>query len=760
MKLNFGMDLVRNLLSSFCVLTLLLIYTDCCEDQNACNCTVVQGTLFADCSNLGLNKSPVFWPNVTNINLSHNKLTYLPLESTLPSNLTFLDLSYNEIKHILNKTFKGLWKLSDLRLNGNKLGVPVNLDRNAFADLENIKHLDLSNNPELTFRIMPILTYGLRNSPIEILRLNKIHCTFGPSTELRVNDLRYLKNTTLKELHISSNRLEIVEERAVGYLPQTIKRVSIADNNLTFGLYLLELFFLKNLEWINASMQHMSHNPREVLKSFFFFSCNNKRRDNSEELNFETANKPLRYLTNFQKQEFSSARMNYTFPVPYNLKTLFMNESGLGYSIPEIRFTRNNIENLYTQGNSLRSWIGPVRSLENLKRLDMSNNFCTSVSDYFFQHLNSIVELYLNNNLLGFSLASDREGKIFRYLNTLSHLELKGNKIASLPTAVFVNLTNLKYLDLSNNLLTSIDFNISHLKSLTYLNLSSNQIQYLSDSTMDAFDQHSNQAPITLSFSNNPFLCECKTLKFLHWMDQEKNSSKIHLNNFNEYTCRKEGKLIKFVDIQQHIKELEKECASYRTLIFVVTSCILLFLFILTTGLVYRYRWRLRYFYYMTKSRYHGYKSVRGEDEQTDFKYDAFVSYADKDLRFVQQMTSKLEGEKGIRLCIHHRDFVPGYDIAENIITAINKSRKTILILSPNFIESEWCMYELRIAKMEEIYNRDNENVLFLICYEEIPAPKIPLSIMDVIHQKSYLEFPNDEYGNTVFWDKLHAAIV
>lgn len=494
------MGLVHNVVSSFCVLTLLLIYADCCDVTHACNCTVVQGTLTADCSNLGLNSTPVFWPNVTSINLSHNKFTELPQPQSLPSNLTYLDLSYNEIKQIKNKTFQGLWRLSDLRLNDNKLGVPVNLDKNIFGDLENIKHLDFSNNPELTFRIMPILTYGLRNSPIQILRLNKIHCTFGSSTELRINDLRYLKSTTLKELHISSNRLEIVEERAIGYyLPQTIKKVSIADNNLTFGLYLLELFFLKNLEWINATMQHMSHNPREVLKSFFFFSCNNKRRDNSEESTFEIANKPLGYLTNFQKQEFNSSRMNYTFPVPSNLKTLFMNVSGLGYSIPEIRFTRNNIENLYMQGNSLRSWIGPVRSLENLKRLDMSDNFCSSVSDSFFQHFNSIVELYLNNNLLGFSLAPDKEGKIFRNLKTLRHLELKGNKIANLPTAVFVNLTNLSHLDLSNNLLTSIDFNINHLKSLTYLNLSSNQIQYLSDSTMYAFDQHSNQVPLTLS---------------------------------------------------------------------------------------------------------------------------------------------------------------------------------------------------------------------------------------------------------------------
>ena len=69
-------------------------------------------------------------------------------------------------------------------------------------------------------------------------------------------------------------------------------------------------------------------------------------------------------------------------------------------------------------------------------------------------------------------------------------------------------------------------------------------------------------------------------------------------------------------------------------------------------------------------------------------------------------------------------------------------------------------MYELHIAKMEEIYSREKENVLFLIFYEAVPADIIPLKIMDVINQKSYIEFPNDEYGNTVFWNQLGEALV
>ncbi|XP_061175905.1 toll-like receptor 4 [Saccostrea echinata] len=233
-------------------------------------------------------------------------------------------------------------------------------------------------------------------------------------------------------------------------------------------------------------------------------------------------------------------------------------------------------------------------------------------------------------------------------------------------------------------------------------------------------------------------------------------TGRINFKSFVNYSCAvsSQSSPLMFSKIKEHIKKLEKECKSYTYLIIIVTITLILFLCILLGGLLYRYRWKLRYFYYMTKSRYHGYKSVRG-DSQSDFKYDVFVSYADEDLPFVQKMIMELEKNNGIRLCIHHRDFVPGYDISKNIITAVNKSRKTVVILSPNFIKSSWCMYELHIAKMEEIYSRENESIIFLIFYEEVPVDKIPLSVMDLINQRSYIEFPNDEYGDQVFWRRV-----
>lgn len=85
--------------------------------------------------------------------------------------------------------------------------------------------------------------------------------------------------------------------------------------------------------------------------------------------------------------------------------------------------------------------------------------------------MNVFIELYLNNNLFGFNFVLDKEGKIFRNLIILRFLELKENRIVNLFKVVFVNFYNLEYLDLSDNILMVIEFNIENMRLLIYLDL-------------------------------------------------------------------------------------------------------------------------------------------------------------------------------------------------------------------------------------------------------------------------------------------------
>jgi hypothetical protein len=161
----------------------------------------------------------------------------------------------------------------------------------------------------------------------------------------------------------------------------------------------------------------------------------------------------------------------------------------------------------------------------------------------------------------------------------------------------------------------------------------------------------------------------------------------------------------------------------------------------------------------MAKNKYQRQTTVTRSEEGA-YTYDAFISYEDEDRFFVHEdLLKMLEEESGFKLCIHKRDFLPGIDISENITSAIHNSRKVIVIMSNNYLDSYWCMFEYNMSRLESIYSRNKENILYLVFLEQLSAKDLPLIILELVQTQSYIEYPNDEYGNTVFWDKLRDAL-
>ncbi|ESO88990.1 hypothetical protein LOTGIDRAFT_58571, partial [Lottia gigantea] len=143
---------------------------------------------------------------------------------------------------------------------------------------------------------------------------------------------------------------------------------------------------------------------------------------------------------------------------------------------------------------------------------------------------------------------------------------------------------------------------------------------------------------------------------------------------------------------------------------------------------------------------------------QNRFDFDAFVSYADEDRRVVvNDMITKLEEQQGKQLCIHHRDFLVGEEIAANILNAVRNSKKTVIILSSNFIASYWCNYELNMAHMESL--ETGRNVIILVVYEHVRMKDIPDILQNFMKNNSYIEYTDDPQGNIIFWDQLITAI-
>ncbi|XP_069114127.1 toll-like receptor 4 [Argopecten irradians] len=626
------------------------------------------------------------------------------------------------------------------------------IDLGTFRIMKNLNFLNISQNECLTFRVLENVTSDMPYTAIRHLDISRLHCTFGPGTVLHRRDIMDLVKTNLTHLYIDSNRLSILEIGTVKQLPTSLSFISVIDNKLSFGLYNIELVSsLPNIEVIHAEYQGFSHN-QETGSS----DCNDWRAPPAsyDVISLGHSSELLSCNRNPMLNIHHSSKTITKFQLPYALKELHHSHNAIDFELGTIHFRDNNLTYIDLSNNLLHSWKGPLSNLPHLTYVDLSNNFCTYMSKDFIMVENIIETVRARNNLLGLTLNTDFNGETFQYLRSLKKLDLSNNHILTLHHAVLKNQHRLEFLNLSNNALVEFGLNLGHMDNLKFLDLTFNQLKTIQPEQRDQI--HRLRDNLTVNLKGNTMSCVCEQLEFLKWIaDNEDLFQDFHL-----YKCVfRNGSEVSFTD--RTLIELGKSCDSYIGIIAVFSSLIIFSFSLIVTGIIYRYRWKLRYLYYMAKTRYKGYRPVVHAEEEDDYQYDAFISYSSDDFKFVRnELLRNLEGNKGLRLCLHQRDFVPGNEIAQNITNAIHQSRKTVIMLSKNYLNSYWCMFEFNMARMESIYSRGGDSILVLVFFEDIPARELPFPLLDLIETDSYIEYPTgDVHGTIVFWDKLASSI-
>ncbi|XP_061190211.1 toll-like receptor 4 [Saccostrea echinata] len=375
----------------------------------------------------------------------------------------------------------------------------------------------------------------------------------------------------------------------------------------------------------------------------------------------------------------------------------------------------------------------------------------TRCSEYGMEYLNLLDRvLNLSNNLLGESLKRDEGGRIFRNQKSLQVLDLASNKIAALPRNIFRGFFHITHLNLSSNSIEIFSVNISHLSKLTWIDLSSNQLSSLNEETRTTLKTFSEAQRLALNLQNNPLHCSCSNIKFLTWIAQ---SRKIEFLNLNNYTCLFQNSSQKaFNNFTRLLKEMEKECASFTLVIAITSTLLLVAVTVIISRIIHRYRWRIRYLYYVARRD----KRHQTSNKYISYHFDAFVSYADKDREFVIALVKNLEENFNLRLCIHQRDFIPGTDVVDNITNAIHNSRRTVCFLTSHYLKSYWCDVEMNKARIESVYSRERSNVLLFIIPQRSVVKELPLKWMDLIENKSYIEICTaDESELSAFKERL-----
>lgn len=92
--------------------------------------------------------------------------------------------------------------------------------------------------------------------------------------------------------------------------------------------------------------------------------------------------------------------------------------------------------------------------------------------------------------------------------------------------------------------------------------------------------------------------------------------------------------------------------------------------------------------------------------------YHLFVSYSSEDRTEANTIRQHLEERFYLKCLYYERDFQIGRNIDENITEGLQKSVKTLVLLSPLFIQSHWCVTEAREACKLSFTDMENHHVI------------------------------------------------
>ena len=282
--------------------------------------------------------------------------------------------------------------------------------------------------------------------------------------------------------------------------------------------------------------------------------------------------------------------------------------------------------------------------------------------------MTSLTELHMGGNII----ASDNKlpTHLLQTYTCLTLLNLSNANVLGIEADAFVNHQYLSVLDLSHNHLTvsslsSVDLSKTSIRNL---NLSHNRLTAIPAPLRRQLDK---MEGLDLYFGGNNFICSCKNLEFLQWVQ---SSTSITFHYAGDHVCTDSpGNTIHNIEVDS------LHCNWYwMQPLIAVASSLALTLFGIALFVAYRKRWFISNLIFRLRERF---SSPSDEQTNISYKYDALISYssADGDRQWVHlQLVKELEEKYGFRLCVHQRDFRAGEPIVDNITKAIQFSAKLL----------------------------------------------------------------------------------
>ena len=580
----------------------------------------------------------------------------------------------------------------------------------------------------------------------------------------------------LQHLDLSKNSLDYLPDSAFNGL-DILEELSLAHNNLDIPFIEGALYDLPCLKSINMSSNYFLFIPPAAFSSLSF--CNSLRildlSNNDLTFDFpDDAFTAISSLTTLHLHSNEAIQIAGWINELANLSDLYLqNNEYIDIYTSEWTTPLLSLTNLdLSECQNLRWFDGPANISDMVPNLHRGLFHKTKLDLLIIQDLQHLHELDLKacqistNDLetswfhiqasklkildLGANNITSIPHNFFTSTPLLTHLNLSCNQLKIMQNDTFLSLQNLQILDLQGNRLTTV-YSLHFAPSLQGLNIAWNQISQFPEKFVTQISHLSGLHSI--NFAGNPFECTCDITALLTWIELD---TTVRLEYSDSFTCAQPNKTK-----NSSIFDVDLTCTSHLPFYLSISLCACLVV-ILIGGLIAKYRWHLNYKCFLLL---HRRPSIVLDDlaannlhkSPAQVTYDAYVSYSDNDEDWVlNELRINLEENtpEPAKLCLGRvRDFIPGTAIVEAISDAVQNSRKTILILTPSFVESEWCYYETQMAQMRLFH--EGHDVLILVMLKTIPDDMLTMSLRQLLCKKDYFRWPHDKAGQKLFWQRL-----
>ena len=681
------------------------------------------------------------------------------------------------IQFVSNTTFAIFNQSNVVYLNINS-NILKDVEPMAFSHFPKLHTLNVSFNMRLSFENISKAWYGLRFTSIRRLDLTCISPYDKQIIHIQPSFFNNLDQLNITDLYLSHNDIFSIRGEVVNMLP-SIKRIWLSNNHLQFVEYLVfQIAQMKNLVYFDANFQVLLAVQKREVK---YGPTNDTKCVGKVAVPYINANKLLQPIANNsvddQKQEQASEEIydsynvnpsswTRTVPLPLArcLKELHVSQTWNRnvFRSPSFFFLgRGNLRFINYSNNFFDEWHGSIYFAippRHKITLDLSNHLSKhlhpDVLKYSCQYFD---KLFLANNRLGSHLGKDGNGEIFGSCHELTLLDLSNNDINFLPVNFFRNLSQLKYLNLSSNSLRVIHMSIAHMTNLLYLDLYSNMVQYFDEK----FREVVNSLTTKIDLSENPLVCDCQTAQFIFWIERQSDK----FSKFKKYSClfqaevKSQYSLTPFRFLSTRIvPQLAVECSSKDWLKYSIIGLLAITLIFCIAIFTYRHRWEIKFCLLQFNYRKRNYIRLLQQQEELRYEYAAFVSYDSEDRDWVENNIVRELETAECRLFLYRSEFQLGQPIEANIMRALNVSRKTILVLSPRFVTSQWCLFEARMA-FQKCIDTGIDSIIPIIL-EPINNKDMPTEVKRYLTDYIYLQWPqNSTDEQREFWDKLRREL-